>query len=130
MQSKHIEMKKNIIGIVLILMLGYWGSFIGWWGLLVVAAVVGYGLQLHGFQSFISGLLAGGLFFGLYAYFLDYANQSQLSTKMTELLKFDPLIPTIIIGALLGGLGMLTGKYIRDLTLGEQKKDRYRGKYS
>lgn len=123
-------MKKNLLGIFLVLVLGYLGSFIGWWGLIVIAAVVGFGLQLHGFQSFFSGLLAGGLFFGIYAYFLDYANQSQLSSKMAELLKFDPLIPTIIIGALLGGLGMLTGKYIRDLILGEQKKDRYRGKYS
>jgi hypothetical protein len=49
---------------------------------------------------------------------------------MAALLKFDAFLPTLLIGALLGGLGMLCGKYCRDLFFGEQKKNRYRGKYS
>ena len=123
-------MKKNIYAIGLLLLLGYFGTFFGWWGLFVIALAVGFVLQLHGFQSFLSGLIGGVLFFGLYAYYLDFQNQSQLSTKMAALLKFDPFIPTLLIGGILGGLGMLCGKYCRDLILGEQKKNRYRGKYS
>jgi hypothetical protein len=47
--------------------LGYLGTFIGWWGLLVVAAFIGFVLQMHGLQSFLTGMVGGALFFGLYA---------------------------------------------------------------
>ncbi len=123
-------MKKYIYAIGLLVLLGYAGTFIGWWGLLIVAAVVGFVFQMHGLQSFLIGMIGGALFFGIYAYWLDLYNESQLSTKMAALLKFDAFLPTLLIGALLGGLGMLCGKYCRDLFFGEQKKNRYRGKYS
>ncbi|WMX13009.1 MULTISPECIES: hypothetical protein [unclassified Aureispira] len=112
-----------------IFVLGYFGTFIGWWGIVVVAAVTGFIVQIQGGLSFLSGLLGGALFFGLYTYYLDNANGGQLSGMMTEVLKFNPFLPTVAIGALLAGLGMLTGKYARDAFFGEQKKPKYRGRY-
>lgn len=112
-----------------VFVLGYLGAFIGWWGIALVAGIVGFAVQSHGSLSFLSGLLGGGLFFGLYAYLLDSANEGQLSTMMEEVLSFHPFWPTVLVGALLGGLGMLTGKYARDAFLGEQKVPKYRGKY-
>ena len=32
-----MEMKKNIYAIGLLLLLGYFGTFVGWWGLFVIA---------------------------------------------------------------------------------------------
>lgn len=109
---------------------GYFGTFIGWWGLLVIAAIVGFIVQIHGFQSFFSGFLGGAVFFSIYVLLLDSANEGRLSGMMTELLQFDPFFPSVFIGAVLGGLGMLSGKYLRDMISGENKTARYRGKYS
>lgn len=112
-----------------VLLLGYLGTLVAWWGLALVAALVGFALHEHGGLSFLSGFLGGALFFGLYAYYLDSANQGQLSGMMTTVLQFDPFWPTVVLGGLLGGLGMLTGKYTHDVFLGEQKTPKYRGKY-
>jgi hypothetical protein len=122
-------MIKFIGSVLAIAAFGYLGTFIGWWGLVLVAAIIGFIMQIHGALSFMSGLLGGALFFSLYTYLLDSANEGTLSAMMTEVLKFNPFWPTVGIGALLGALGMLTGKYLRDATLGENKQVRYRGKY-
>lgn len=121
--------KKFLAGTFAIFLFGYFGTFFGWWGIVLVAGIVGFMIQIHVGLTFLSGLLGGALFFGCYAYLLDSANESQLSTMMVEVLKFHPFWPTVLIGALLGGLGMITGKYARDAFLGEQRVPKYRGKY-
>jgi hypothetical protein len=113
-----------------IFVFGYLGTFVGWWGLVVIAAIIGFIFQMHGFKSFLSGFIGGAVFFGTYAFILDAANESRLSAMMTELLKFDPFWPTVLIGAFLGGLGMLCGKYMRDVFSSDQKYIKYRGKYT
>lgn len=122
-------MIKFLGGTVAIFLFGYLGTFFGWWGIVLVATIVGFAIQIHGGLSFLSGLIGGALFFGMYAYFLDSANGSQLSGMMTEVLSFNPFWPTVAIGGLLAGLGMLTGKYARDTFLGVETKPRYRGRY-
>ena len=123
-------MKKFLSGVVALIVFGYLGTFFGWWGLVLVAAIVGFVLQINGGLSFASGFIGGALFFGIYTYLLDSANESRLSSLMTEVLTFDPFWPTVLIGAVLGALGMLSGKYLRDVLLGEEKVPKYRGKYS
>lgn len=120
---------KFLGGTFAIFLFGYLGTFVGWWGIVLVAGIVGFAVQIHTGLSFLSGLLGGALFFGVYAYLLDTANESQLSTMMAEVLTFSPFWPTVAIGALLAGLGMVTGKYARDAFLGEQRVPKYRGKY-
>lgn len=122
-------MIKFLGGTFAIFLFGYLGTFFGWWGIALVAIIVGFAVQIHGGLSFLSGLIGGALFFGVYAYLLDSANGSQLSGMMEEVLLFNPFWATIAIGGLLGGLGMLTGKYARDAFLGEQTKPKYRGRY-
>ena len=58
-----------------IFVFGYLGTFIGWWGLVVVAAIVGFIFQMQGFKSFLSGFIGGAVFFGTYAIILDVANE-------------------------------------------------------
>ncbi len=123
-------MKSFVISVLAIVLFGYIGSCIAWWGIVLIAAAVGFGFQMHGGLSFLGGFTGGALFFGLYTYYLDTMNEKILSTMMAEVLKFDPFLPTVLIGALLGGLGMLTGKYLRDAAFGERKVVRYRGKYN
>ncbi|MBL4648846.1 MAG: hypothetical protein JKY03_03875 [Aureispira sp.] len=122
-------MIKFLGGILAIFLFGYLGTFFGWWGIVLVAIVVGFALQIKGGWSFLSGLLGGALFFGVYTYILDSRNGSQLSGMMQEVLTFPPFWPTVAIGGLLGGLGMITGKYARDTFLGVETKPKYRGRY-
>lgn len=122
-------MKKFIVGLVAVALLGYLGTLIAWWGLALIAALVGFAVHEHAGVVFLSGFLGGALFFGLYAYYLDNANQGQLSAMMTKVLTFPPFWPTVVLGGVLGGLGMLTGKYMHDVLFGEKKKSKYRGKY-
>jgi hypothetical protein len=122
-------MKNFLGGLIAVLVLGYLGTLVAWWGLALVAAFVGFALQEQGGWSFLSGFLGGALFFGAYAYYLDSANEGQLSSMMQEILPFNPFWPTVVLGGLLGGLGMLVGKYTRDVVLGEKKIPKYRGKY-
>lgn len=122
-------MIKFLGGTVAIFLFGYLGTFFGWWGIALVAAIVGFAIQINGGLSFLSGLLGGALFFGVYAYLLDSANGSQLSNMMGQILPLNVFWTTVAIGGLLAGLGMLTGKYARDAFLGEQSKPKYRGRY-
>jgi hypothetical protein len=122
-------MIKFLGGTLAIFLFGYLGTFFGWWGIVLIAVIVGFAVQIHGGLSFLSGLIGGALFFGVYAYLLDSANASQLSDMMGQVLPFNVFWVTIAIGGLLGGLGMLTGKYARDAFLGEQSKPKYRGRY-
>lgn len=122
-------MIKFLGAIAAIFVLGYLGTFIGWWGIALVAAIIGFAMQIHSGLSFLSGLLGGALFFGVYVYLLDSANGSQLSSMMTDVLTFNPFWSTVAIGGILAGLGMLTGKYARDAFFGVQTKPKYRGRY-
>ena len=122
-------MIKFLGGTVAIFLFGYLGTFFGWWGIVLVATIVGFAVRIHGGLSFLSGLLGGALFFAAYTYLLDSANGSQLSGMMTEVLKFDPFLPTVAISGLLAGLGMITGKYARDTFFGVEAKPKYRRRY-
>lgn len=122
-------MRNLLVGFLAVLLLGYLGTLVAWWGLALVAAFVGFALHEHGGVSFLSGFLGGALFFALYAYYLDSINKQQLSSMMTDVLQFNPFWPTVVIGGLLGGLGMLIGKYTHDIFWGEKKIPKYRGKY-
>lgn len=123
-------MKEFFGGIVLTVLLGYLGSFIAWWGIVLVGVVVGFALHRHGGIALISGFLGGGLFYWGYAFGLDYQNNGQLSAMMAELFGgIDLMAPTVVLGALLCAMGTLTGKYAHDVVFGERKVSRYRGKY-
>lgn len=122
-------MKNILVGILAIFFLGYLGTFIGWWGIVIIAAIVGFVLQMHGGVSFLTGLLGGALFFGVYTYYLDTANEQILSSMLDGLIPVQPFWTTVLIGALLAAMGMLTGKYGRDAFMGERRVAKYRGKY-
>lgn len=122
-------MKEFLGGIALTILLGYPSTWIAWWGIVLVGVLVGFAIHQYPSIAFGSGFIGGGLFFGIYAYWLDRQNGSQLSAMMTDVLQFDPFLATILLGALLAAMGTLTGKYARDLLLGERKVARYRGKY-
>ncbi|MCP4438545.1 MAG: hypothetical protein GY810_06335 [Aureispira sp.] len=119
------------IGLIALASLGWLGSFIlPWWGIALIAAIIGFALQMHGVLSFLCGILAtGGLYF-VHLNMINTANEGLLVSKIAVIFNIgSPSLLfwiSLLIGALLGGLGMLTGKYGRDAILGPKETGRRR----
>ena len=88
-----------------------------WWSVVVSALVVNAMIPTKARDSFLAGFIGVGLLWLAYAGYLHYKGGVLLSAKITELLhlKF-PLflfIITAFIGGMTGGLGALSGYYLR-----------------
>lgn len=123
---------KFLAGMGIFATLAILSSFIlPWWGFVLIAMGIGAALNLHGGLSFLCGFLTMALVWGIHTWLIDSANGGQLSAKMASLLQFGSATTlwwiTLLIGGLLGGLGMLTGKFGRDMVLGASAgKARYK----
>lgn len=123
------------VGLLAIGGLGWLGSFIlPWWGIALIAACIGFVLQMHGALSFLCGFLATGTLYFIHINMINNANEGLLSGKIATIFGISsPSLlfwVSILIGSLLGALGMLTGKYSRDAILGpKEANNRYRGRY-
>lgn len=97
-----------------------------WWGVVTVVALVGFALQMGAWASFFAGLLSLGGFWAVHAYWLDSANEGALSAMVASIFGLsDPmylLVASVVIAALLGAFGMLSGKFFRDLLFGPPPK--------
>lgn len=114
-----------ISGFILILLIAFPLHYFlpwWWWSAIVPAFILGLGLQMKGIFSFLCGLLAVGLFWFGMAYWSNSLNGGILLEKMSSILPFGSpnatLIGVGVLGGLLGGLAMLSGKYLRDIVSG------------
>ena len=100
-----------------------------WWTIAPIAAVAIWVFPQSGFSAFLSGLVAGGLLWGINAFWLDTANGAVFSAKIGQVFQGVSsgklLLATTVMGALLGGFGALTGKWGADLLAKPQSKDYY-----
>lgn len=127
-----------LIGFVLILILAFPLHYFmpwWWWSAIVPAILLGFGLQMKAYLSFLCGLLSVGLFWHLMAFWSNSLNGGILLEKMSTILPFGSPSTTLlfvgIIGGLLGGLSMLSAKYLRDIVSGPlvAPKSKNRGRY-
>lgn len=113
-------MLKSIIGVLLIIVIGWFTQYLlPWWGICLVGILLGFLLNLSPLTSFSMGFLGAALLWGGLAGYMDSLNNGLLSAKMGQLLGNLPgaylVFITAFVGALLGGLGSLIGKFSRDL---------------
>jgi hypothetical protein len=100
---------------ILIILAASWVAhlFLPWWIPVVVAAVVALFFRQGAARSFTGGFVALLLLWGVYAWYLNSANDGLLAARIGEL--FGGLSPamlvatTALVGGLFGGLGALTG---------------------
>jgi hypothetical protein len=127
-----------ITGFILIIVLAFPLHYFmpwWWWSAIVPAFLLGFGLQMKGSLSFLCGFLSVGLFWYLMAFWSNALNGGILLEKMSTILPFGSASKTLIfvgiIGGLLGGLSMLSAKYLRDIISGPLTvpKSKNRGKY-
>lgn len=89
-----------------------------WWFFAVVAFLVAALIHQRGAKAFFSGFLALFILWFALAFWIDFENESVLSTKIASLLplggsKWMLMLVTGFIGGLVAGFAALTGSYLR-----------------
>lgn len=88
-----------------------------WWSVAIAAFVGSVLVEQSPLRSFGSGFAALFLVWGIHAFVIDIMNEQLLSGRIAHLLNlghpFFVWIITAIVGGLLGGMGALTGSYVR-----------------
>lgn len=105
-----------------------------WWGFVLMAMLVGFVAKLSALPSFLCGFLTLLLVWGVQTWWIDAANEGVLLGRMAELLQMGSATRlwwiTLLLGALLGGLAMLSGRWGYALLPGaEQSRSGSRSKY-
>lgn len=118
-----------ILGLILVGVLAYFSPMIlPWWSIAPLALLVGFVVGAKSLQSLLYGLLSGGAVWGVYTFMINKANEGILSNKMADLLNIDGgallVIITMALGAVLAGLGSLSGSLLRSgvLPVGQNDK--------
>ena len=108
-------MMKYLFGVLGIIIFGFAiQSFMPWWSIVIVCAIVGASIKMQSFQSYFVGFLGVFLLWGFYAFFLNQNNDGILAERMGNL--FGGIGPTQLVllsaflGGFIGGLGALTGR--------------------
>lgn len=95
--------------------------FLPWWSIAVAAFLVAALIPQTAAKSFLTGFTALFLLWGGLSFWISSANGHILAHKVSiVLLKMDNpwylIAATAIIGALVGGLGALSGSFLRGKT--------------
>ena len=109
---------KFIISIILIILLSFCAClFFPWWSIAVVAFLVAALIPQTPLVSFFTGFIALFLLWGILSFWISTNNNHILAHRVSLLIfnmdnPFLLIIASAFIGALVGGLGGLTGGYI------------------
>ncbi|MEM7110353.1 MAG: hypothetical protein AAF519_19150 [Bacteroidota bacterium] len=121
---------KFVLKVVLIASISALGQlFLPFWSVAMVAFLIGFVIEGNGFSSFLSGFLGVGLLWATVALIIDVQTASLLSGKIASVLPFAGSVPllilvTVLIGAVVGGFGALSGNMFRAL-FRKQKRTGY-----
>lgn len=110
---------KLIVAILLTALLTFIGGlYMQWWSLAIAAFVVGILVHQRPGKAFLAGFLGVFLLWAALAFWIDTKNNGILSKKIATLLPlggstFALILVTSLIGALIGGMGAITGSFLR-----------------
>ena len=94
------------------------GLYLPWWSIAIAAFVTVLLIPLGSGRAFVAGFAGVFLLWFLLALWIDVKNQHILSKKIAEIFPLGGssiaiILITAFIGALVGGLGALSGSYLR-----------------
>ncbi len=94
------------------------GLYLPWWSLAIAAFVTGVLVHQHAGKAFLGGFLGIFILWGGLAWLIDMKNEAVLSGKIAELLPLGGstvllIVVTALVGAMVGGLGAMTGSFLR-----------------
>lgn len=93
------------------------GLYLPWWTVAISALVVAFVVKQKPFYSWLSGFLGIGLLWILLAVVRNAGNDGVLAKKIADLFSLGGsamalIFVTGLVGALVGGLGALTGVFL------------------
>jgi len=120
---------KFIISTILILLLSFCAClYFSWWGIAIVAFIVSVLIPQRPWIAFLSGFIALFLLWGGLSFWISSNNDHILAHRVSLLIfKTEStlllILVTAFIGALVAGLGALTGNFIQPAkrSTGKQK---------
>ncbi|WP_226390510.1 hypothetical protein [Penaeicola halotolerans] len=123
-------MNKGVYQGLLILILGYFLTYMyPFWILMVSALVIGLIMDTKGFTAFISGFVAVGILWVLLAFFVASSNGDLLVDKIALLFPGQNQAViyglTFLVGGLIGGISSLTGQSFRAIFIKKRRKMYY-----
>ena len=110
---------KFLIAVLLTAILAFLGGiYLPWWSLVIAGFVGGALIHQSALRAFLAGFLSLFLLWAGLAWWTDHANESLLSAKIAQLLPGPDnalfvIIFTGLLAGLTGGLGALTGHFLR-----------------
>ncbi len=110
---------KLLVAILLTALLSFVsGIYFPWWSLAIAAFLVAILVHQKAGKAFLAGFLGVFLLWACLAWWIDIKNNGVLSKKMAQLLPAGGstlvlILLTAFIGALVGGLGAMTGSFLR-----------------
>lgn len=111
----HMRLLLTALTIAAIAFLAEW--FAPWWTAILVAAIAGYFSGLRPGRAFLAGFLGLGILWMTVFLWRDIPNDHILSERMGKLFSLPSylfyLIVTVVVGALLGGLGSWSTALLR-----------------
>lgn len=124
-----MQRNKFLLALLTLSVLGFLGGFVVWWGIALIALIVAAIFRLSFIGTVSFGFIGGALSYWIQLFYINSLNENILADRLDELFPFNPILVSILIGALLAALGAICGKYTSDVLFGEVKKVKYRGKY-
>lgn len=112
--------------------------YLPWYTPFIICFIVGAVLSNKPGNNFLAGLLGVGLFWLVYALFLDFKNEHVLSIKIAHLFSSSLntnitsgvlIMVTTFLGAIFGGLSSLSGAMIMDNGSRKRRKAVKTGSY-
>jgi hypothetical protein len=105
---------KYLLFILATLVIGFLTQLVlPWWSIALVAAVLSFAFKLSPNRSALAGLIAAALLWGIYAVYLNAANDGILAARMGKVFGglngATVILVTALMGGIFGGLGALTG---------------------
>ncbi len=110
---------KFISAITLTALLAFAGGlWFNWWIIAVAAFIVAVLVHQRAWKAFLAGFLGVFILWAALAWWIDMKNEHVLSKRIAEVLplggsSFLLILVTALIGALVGGLGGMSGSYLR-----------------
>ncbi|TDH28024.1 hypothetical protein EXU57_06055 [Segetibacter sp. 3557_3] len=92
--------------------------FLPWWTIALAAMIVAVCIYQWPLRAFFAGFLALFLLWGMQSFFIDQQNGHLLASKVAQILPlggspFALVLVTAFVGALVAGMGALTGSLLR-----------------
>ena len=110
---------KFIVSILLTALLAFaFGLYLPWWSIALAALVVAVAIDQPTFWCFLSGFVGLFVLWLLMAVAINAANDGILAQRIGALIGVGEaglVIVTAFIGAIVGGLGAMTGSLLRKL---------------